>query len=222
MKHIILSTAWFYGIEPFPAYRCSLSYGRNQNDRKFLPTNGIAPTEFAVLKSGYEKQGPEYKGTFEGAQKVANEWNKVHPKGDYVQAYVAPFGVLPEDRFSVIKTQEKGTILAVSGEDKTNRCLLFVGCAGGFRGGVSVLTDKTTGTILMECSAGNACESSVEAIVILDIGQTIAFYTFGRRTNEVYQYLWNGKEVEKKHFSKAEWDSRSVAIAPQTADAEVL
>lgn len=222
MKHIIISDKWQFGTDPFPAYRCSLVYGRNQRDREFLPTNGITPTEFAVFKSGHEKQGPEYKGTLDGARKVADEWNKDHPKGTYAQAYVTHHGVLPENKFCVIKTQEKGTILAVSGEDKTNRCLLFVVCAGGFRGGVSVLTDGTTGTILIKCSAGNACESSVEAIAILAIGQSIAFHTSGRRTNEVYQYLWNGKEVEKKHYSKAEWDSRSVAIAPQTAKAEVL
>ena len=129
---------------------------------------------------------------------------------------------LPEGKFRVIKTKEKGTLLVVPGSDDTNRCLLFVGCAGGLRGGVGVIKDGTTGTILKECSAGNACESSTEVIVLLEIGQSVAFHTWGRRTNEVYQYTWNVAEVEEKHFSNSEWDSRNAVTAPLSEDAEVL
>jgi len=38
----------------------------------------------------------------------------------------------------------------------------------------------------------------------------------------VYQYTWNGAEVEKKHFSKSEWDNRNAVAAPPIEDAEVL
>jgi len=183
MKHIMLSSEWVYGTDPFPAYRIDLVYGRNKRDREFLPVKDVTPmTPTADLNFGLP--------------------------------------TLPEGKFRVIKTREKGTILVVPGEDKTNRCLLFVGCAGGFRGGVSVLKDGTSGTILKTCSAGNACESSIEVIVLLEPGQCITFWSYGRHTNEVYQYTWNGTEMEKKHFSKSEWDNRN-AVNTET-EAEIL
>jgi hypothetical protein len=224
MKHIMLSNAWEYGTDPFPAYRANLVYGRNKRDREFLPVKDVTPiTTYTVtadygrttLYSGSDKTKAE-------AAKTQYETEKKE-KGEYGYAEMkVGLPTLPEGKFRVIKTKEKGTILVVPGEDKTNRCLLFVGCAGGFRGGVGVIKDGTTGTILKECSAGNACESSTEVIVLLEPGQSIAFHTYGRRTNEVYLYTWNGAEVEKKHFSKSEWDNRNAISAPPIEDAEVL
>lgn len=147
------------------------------------------------------------------------------PVKDVVPEVVEPevtLPTLPEGRFRVIKTKEKGTILVVPGEDNTNRCLLFVGCFGGFRGGVGVIADGTTGKILKECSAGNACESFVTVIALLEVGQSVAFHSTGRRTNEVYLHTWTGEKVEAKHFSKSEWDNRNVVATPSVEDAEVL
>ncbi len=223
MKHIMLSSAWEFGTEPFPAYRCNLVYGRNKRDREFLPVKDVTPiTTYTVtadygritLYSGSDKsKAEEVKANYEAEKKE---------KGEYGYAELRMSSpTLPENRFRVIKTKEKGTILVVPGNDDTNRCLLFVGCAGGFRGGESVLQDGTTGTILKTCSAGNACESSTEVIVLLEPGRSIAFHTYGRHTNEVYLYTWNGAEVEKKHFSKSEWDNRN-AITNEPEEAEVL
>jgi hypothetical protein len=188
MKHIMMSSAWEFGTDPFPAYRANLVYGRNKRDREFLPVKDVIPmTQYTVtadLKAGLP--------------------------------------TLPDGKFRVIKTKEKGTLLVVPGSDDTNRCLLFVGCAGGFRGGVGVISDGTTGTMIKECSAGNNCRSSTEVIVLLEVGQSVAFHTSGRHTNEVYLYTWNGVEVEKKHFSKSEWDNRNAIAAPPMEDAEVL
>ena len=54
MKHVNLSSAWQFSVEPFPAFRCGLSYGRNQHDRQFLPvTAGAEPlTEHKVSGHG--------------------------------------------------------------------------------------------------------------------------------------------------------------------------
>lgn len=229
MKHIILTNAWQYGTEPFPAYRANLVYGRNKRDREFLPVKDVTPmTQYTVtadygktvLYIGTDKAAAEAaKAKYDAEQKAKAESSSYWtPTADLN----AGLPTLPEGKFRVIKTKEKGTILVVPGNDDTNRCLLFVGCAGGFRGGESVLKDGTTGTILKICSAGNACESSTEVIVLLEPGQSIAFHTYGRRTNEVYLYTWNGVEVEKKHFSKSEWDNRNAVSAPPTEDAEVL
>jgi len=220
MKHIMLSSAWKFEVEPFPAYRVNLVYGRNKWAREFLPVKGVNPitTYTVTAECG---QSVLYTGTDEAKAKEVKEAYDAEQKTWERANFNVSLPTLPEDKFRVIKTREKGTILIVPGEEKTNRCLLFVGCAGGFRGGESVLKDGTTGTILKICSAGNACESSTEVIVLLEPGQTIAFHTFGRRTNEAYLYTWNGAALEKKHFSKAEWDNRNVA-GNLLEDAEVL
>lgn len=229
MKHIILSNAWEFSTDPFPAYRANLVYGRNKRDREFLPVKDVTPmTQYTVtadygktvLYVGTEKAAAEAaKAKYDAEQKAkAGSSSYWTPTADLK----AGLPTLPEGKFRVIKTREKGTILVVPGNDDTNRCLLFVGCAGGFRGGVSVIKDGTTGTILKTCSAGNACESSTEVIVLLEPGQSIAFHTYGRRTDEVYLYTWTGTEVEKKHFSKSEWDNRNAVAAPPIEDAEIL
>ena len=228
MKHIIMTNAWEFGTDPFPAYRANLVYGRNKRDREFLPVKDVTPmTQYTVtaeygkttLYIGTDKTAAEAaKAKYDAAKKAEKPESSWTPTADLK----AGLPTLPEGKFRVIKTKEKGTILVVPGSDDTNRCLLFVGCAGGFRGGVGVISNGTTGTILKECSAGNACESSTEVIVLLEVGQSVGFHTSGRRTNEVYLYTWNGAEVEKKHFSKSEWDSRGVVSTAPIEEAEVL
>ncbi len=129
---------------------------------------------------------------------------------------------LPEGQFRVIKTKEKGTILVVPGSETTNRCLLFVGCSGGFRGGVRILEDGTDENVILKtCVAGNNCESRAEVVALLKEGESVTFQAFGRRVNQVYQYTWNGEEVEEKSFSASEWSQRhEVSSTPE--DAEVL
>ena len=155
---------------------------------------------------------------YEGTDKSAAE--KIAATSPMARLQEGPM-ILPDGKFRIIKTREKGTTLVVPGDDKTSRCVLFVGCEGGFRGDVRILECDTTGTLLAKCAAGNACESSVEAIVLLDVGQSIAFHTWGRRTNEIYSYAWTGTEIETKHYSKEEWDSQN-AVNMFTEDVEVL
>lgn len=117
-------------------------------------------------------------------------------------------GILPDNAFKVIKTKE-GAILIVAGEDNSPRCLLFAGSAGGFRGGVSIFQEATTGKVLKECSAGNACDSGIEVAVILDVNQSVGFYSTGRRTDEVIVHTWNGSVIETKTWEKQDWDRRN-------------
>lgn len=221
MKHILMSTGWTYSNEPFPAYRSELVFGRNKRDREFLAIKNIAPEVIYTVTADYGKT-ELYKGSDKAAAEAAKATYDEQNKGTWKSAnFQATQPTLPEGKFKVIKTKEKGTILVVAGEDKSNRCLLFVGCAGGFRGGESVLQDGTTATILKTCSAGNACESRTEVIVLMEVGQTVAFYSYGRRTNEVYLYTWDGTEVVQTHYSKSEWDERNTA-SQIPADAEEM
>lgn len=228
MKHIILTNAWKFGTDPFPAYRANLVYGRNKRDREFLPVKDITPlTQYTVtgeygkaaLYTGTDKAVAEAaKAKFDMEQKAKNLESSWSPTADLKAGH----SILPEGKFRVIKTKEKGTILIVPGSDDTNRCLLFIGCSGGFRGGVSVVQEGTTGSLLKECSAGNNCESSVEVIMLLDVDQSVAFHAFGRHTDEVYMYTWNGSLVESKHYSAEEWKTRNVVATPPIEDAEVI
>ena len=224
MKHINQSATWVFSDEPFPAFRANLSFGRNKNDREFLPVKNIIPVvTYTVtangtsLYNGIDKSEAEKaKADFDAAEKakVPQSWIRAEMK--------TTLPTLLEGRFQVIKTKEKETIMVVPGEDSTNRCLLFIECSGGFRGDVGIISDGTTGTILKKCSAGNACDSSITVIVLLDVGQSVAFHSTGRRTNEVYLHTWDGEKVEAKHFSKAEWDSRNTVSSPAIEGAEVL
>jgi hypothetical protein len=163
MKHAQTSSGWTFGTEPFPAFRVSLSYGRNQNSRGFIAVNGVTPNDR---------------------------------------------GELPENAFQVRKTAE-GQVVISAGEDSTQRCLLFVGQIGGFRGGVSILEEETTGKVLASCSASNACESGIECIALLDVGQAIAFHRTGRNTNEIMVYSWDGVTIEEKAWAIQDWNRRN-------------
>jgi len=122
---------------------------------------------------------------------------------------VAPVdGVLPENAFKVIKTQE-GEILIVGGEDTTPRCLLFAGASGGYRGGVEVFAKGTTGRVLVECSAANNLHSAIEVVAILDVGQSLAFFSTGRGGDTVEVHTWNGTAVDSTVWTKQAWDRRN-------------
>lgn len=222
MKHVMLSAAWGFSTEPFPAFRCGLVYGRNQRDRQFLPVAaGAEPVVTYTVEANCGHPHVYVGPSKEEAMAAKQKYHREHP-GCFGGDLKSSQPILAEGKFRVIKTREKGTILVVPGEDSTNRCLLMVGCEGGFRGGVSLVESGTTGVILKEAEAGNRCDSSIHVCAILEVGQSVAFHTYGRRTDEVYLYTWNGTEVEKKHFSKAEWDSRNAIASPPTDDAEVL
>ncbi len=168
MKHVDMSRqTWKFTEEPFPAFRVNLSFGRNQNDRAFIPVRGVEPWE----------------------------------------------GILPEGKFKVIKTREKGTILAVGGEDKTDRVLLFAADNGGFRGGVRLVEDPhTTGQVLTSATASNALHSCVAVAAILRPGEYIAIHSFGRNTDNIYQYLATADgEVVRNVYSLSEWKARNVS-----------
>lgn len=207
MKHVIKSDAWQFSMEPFPAYRASLVYGRNKRDREFLPVNGILPeTKWKINK--YDSN-PDQK-TFETREEAEAECRAQNMHTDWITSESFP---LPENRFRIIKTKEKGTLMVIGGEDTTNRVLLFCGVKEGFRGGSDVL--ECTGQELKRCSAGNACEGQLEVIVLLEAGQHVALHSWGRRTDEVLQFAWDGVNVSVKTFSKAEWDSRLSGTTPE-------
>lgn len=224
-----MSTAWDFGNDPFPAFRANLVYGQNKRARAFLPVVRefqlkrpcvVTSCDGATIYEGTDKAAAEAVTKEYNAQQAAAHSNLDRLFAPKAILREGP-AVLPEGKFRIIKTKEKGTTLVVPGDENTNRCLLFVGCEGGFRGGVRIMECDTTGALLAKCEAGNACDSSVETIALLDVGQSVAFHTWGRRTNEVYAYTWTGVEIETKHFSKEEWDVRNGEVMP-AEDVEVL
>lgn len=115
-------------------------------------------------------------------------------------------GILPENGFRVIKTREKGTIMIVGGQDTSNRVLAMISCNGGFRGGVS-LVDAPDGVILARASAANACNSTCTVAALLAPGQSIRFHSYGRRTNGMYVYAWDGVDLSGLYYTTAEWEA---------------
>lgn len=113
--------------------------------------------------------------------------------------------VLPQGKFKVIKTQEKGTIMIVPGDDTSKKILLFAGVSGGFRGGVYKL-DSTTANVIKEASASAACESGYNFAAVLDIGQFVDVYTYGRYGKTVFRYTNIAGELETKKLTKEEYD----------------
>lgn len=205
IRHLHLSQAWKWSEDPFPAFRCELVFGRNKRDKSFLPVKDVVPElRFQVTQAA----GVVLFESFDREEaKHYLEQYRQDNRYAYVQFREVP-PQLPQGRFRVIKTKEKGTLLVVPGQDKSERALVFVGCKGGFRGWVDVVKEATTAQILKLCRAGSACDSQVEVAALMEKGQEIAFHSYGRRTNDVYQYLWDGQDLQNKRYSKGEWDAR--------------
>ena len=128
-------------------------------------------------------------------------------------------GVLPENGFRVIKTREKGTIMVVGGQDTSNRVLAMISCNGGFRGSVA-LVDAPDGVILARASAANACESTCTVAALLAPGQSIRFHSYGRRTNGMFVYGWDGVDLSVAYYTADEWNA--IQSASDDEEAETL
>ena len=113
-------------------------------------------------------------------------------------------GVLPDGEFRIVRTR-KGTILAVSGGDASDRCLLMCCEDGGFRGGVSLVPEETTAEILLSAVAGNARYSRYAIAAILRPGEEIVFHSWGRGEDEFVLHEWDGKEAIRTIYQKEEW-----------------
>jgi len=218
MKHINLSSSWKFSCDPFNAYRCSLIFGRNKRDQAFLPVKGVLPNSHLLVENPYGGEnsllyeGDDQAAALKAAEKLCDIYALDHERAPQYVRNTTP--LLPEGKFRVIKTREKGTLLVVDGEDTTDRVLLMVGCCGGFRGGVSLIETDAPAKILVQCSASSACDSSCEIIALMEDGQSVAFHSYGRRTNAVELYTLQGGEVIHQSYSKAEWDQRGASSEP--------
>lgn len=114
-------------------------------------------------------------------------------------------GTLPEGNFKIIKAKAKGTILIVPGVDSSKKVFLMASVSGGFRGGVSKIGATTNANILVDASAGSACESGYSFAAILEEGQQVDVHTYGRRTNNVIRFLNEDGEIKKVTMTKEEY-----------------
>jgi hypothetical protein len=216
LKHVNLSDQWRWSEDPFPAFRCSIVFGRNKRDKSFLPVKDIQPErEYTVEASSSDKklyQG----GSEEKAKKHQLEYNEHMKAGHYYARahYSVSLPVLPQGRFRIIKTKAKGTIMVVPGLETSDRCLLFVGCKGGMRGGVSLVEMSTSSQVLKKCQARSACYSQVELVALMSKGETVVFHSYGRYNNHFVEYTWDGQDIKKVLYPKAEWELRRSMEAP--------
>lgn len=214
MQHVNMSEHFVYSETPFPAFRVESVFGRNKHDRAFLPTK-IAPVQEHRV-AAYRSMGDLmlYTGADRAAaDAAATAHNAVRPPSRAMVTSSAP--VLPAGQFRVIKTRDKGTILVVPGADSSKRCLLFASVKGGFRGGVSISSGDTDALVIMECSAGNACDSRVDVAAILDVGQRVVCHAHGRSCNEYVSYTWDGARIERVVVPAAEWRARTEVAAAE-------
>ena len=93
------------------------------------------------------------------------------------------------------------------GEELTPRCLAFIGCEGGFRGGVELIEKFTTCQILKLASASNKLHSRVEVAALLDVGQQIVFSETGRYRTVRIVYRWLGEKLVKTAYTLEEWEA---------------
>jgi hypothetical protein len=114
-------------------------------------------------------------------------------------------GTLPEGKFRVIKTKEKGTILIVPGTDSTNRVLLMAGGESDFRGSIGLDKEATTAKIIAWAYAYNALESGCAFAAIMEHGQRVVLIGDGRDGSFVIQFLFDGESVKKERYSMKEW-----------------
>jgi hypothetical protein len=115
-------------------------------------------------------------------------------------------GLMPENKFRLIKTKAKGTLMIVPGIDTTNRALVFCGINDGFRGSSGIL-DETDAQIIKHCHAAAACEGRNEVIALLKPGQQAVLYSRGRRTNYVICHNWDGNNLHTTEYKRSEWDA---------------
>lgn len=214
MKHVSVNSAFEFSTEPFAAFRYDLIDDLGERHREFLPVQGILPVAtFSVTTSDGTLL---YEGTDEDvAQAVTEQYNHNPFRTGFVT--VASVPILPEGAFRLICVD--GTVVVVPGADTTDRCLLFVGCYAGFGRSQSLLEEGTTGRIVKHCAPDEEYRLSIEAIALLEVGQTVAFRI---TESEVHLYTWTGEQVGWKCFSWAEWVYYRTAFTAFTGDAEPI
>lgn len=202
MRHVSIYSSFQFSTEPFPAFRYDFVDDLGERQREFLPVQGVTPSAVYIVTAS---DGTTlYYGEDESAANAAKDQYYENPFRSG-SATVASVPILPEGAFRLI--WKNGKVAVASGQDTTDRCLLFVGCYAGYGRSQSLLEAGTTGSIVTLCPAGEEGQSSTEAIALLDVGQALAFLIAGERTtDEVHLYTWTGEEVEFKVFVGKEWD----------------
>lgn len=115
---------------------------------------------------------------------------------------------LNEGMFLLLKS---GTDLIIGpGSDTTDRCLLFTGLDGGFRGNAWLDQEHTSATVISICQAGNNCDSRVAVIACLEVGQELVLHSKGRDSHDVVIYTWDGQNIQDQKIAEEEWQGSRV------------
>lgn len=195
------SSAWDLEAEPFLQITVGLRFGRNQSADAFFPVDGAVVKEIFVVPAYCSSDDENH---YCSSVEEAIPWISSEITGD-PEIRVEREWTLEDHSFKVVKTQ-KGTIKIVSGEDTTDRALIFLGQKAGFRGGCEILEEKTTATLLKKVGAGNALKGELQAAFIFAPGERVVISSYGRHTNNIAIHEWNGREIVTRHLSREEFE----------------
>jgi hypothetical protein len=202
MQHLVLSSFWEWVTDPFPMYRIKYS-------RVFVPVKDVHPVvnyrarAYDGARDVVLYEGPS-RDEAERAKTVFDE--EMKSAGRVWRAEVLQlFPILPAGKFRLAKTK-KGGPLIIAGEDTSTRALVFLEVGSGFRGNVTPLKEHTTAQTLLEQWTGGRLGYRYHAVVLFAPGNRLAVHSWGRRTNQVVLYEWDGLNLVTKEYLKEEWD----------------
>lgn len=129
--------------------------------------------------------------------------------GYYSKSLYVPLqdGVNPlnGDDFSIIKTKEKGTIMAVKPVKVDNRIVVAGQIWGGFRGGADVLEDNTTAKVMWKTTSSKHCKGCVSLMAIITLNETLVVKTEGRGGSGATTFTNNNGTLVKAEYTWDEW-----------------
>jgi hypothetical protein len=212
-------TQWYYAEKPFGALECGITYGPRKRDHQFIPFVNIAPVIIYTVKDS------SWKVLYEGPDKDAAALAKKQhdetplPEGTSTRRNANISESKPSlqsDQFQIVRLVDDKRLSIRGGVDTTNRVLFLVGEKGGHRGDVEVIDEHTDAQILVTCYAQSNLESRRELAVLMSEGQKVTFRVYGKGkgpdktdiiVEEMFvQYIWDGTEIERVEYRKAEWD----------------
>jgi len=121
--------------------------------------------------------------------------------------------IFPEDKFLLSSNDDRSKISIINGEDLTKRCLLTMGIDASIRGTIEILDEGTTALVLCGKSISTKRNSTCEALVLLEVGQTLAFHEITRyREDKIILYYWDGEKIKIEYFdSWKEWENKDLS-----------
>lgn len=212
MKHVICSDSWRFrnNAPPISFYEIvGSSFRGHVFTLNRILVSGIEPEyvycvypnnsahgkkTLYVGKDKSEAQAVLEAYNVEMAEKVRRGEKKKHLKG----SLKTDLPLLPEGNFKV-GCLSNSRIFVESGEDKTDRCFLFISSNNNYFGSLEFAQEYTDGRMLWVGSELNF-GLSIHGVAILEVGQSVAVRKYSNVDCRIVTLRWTGKEIEKEEF----------------------